>query len=64
MDPSGSSHAGPPRFPSTEGSGAVSVRVLPHFPLGIAPVPVLVSAKREVRDIASSLESDVTATVT
>ena len=46
---------------SEEGSGAVSVRVLPH---GIAPVPLLESAEVEVRVIASSLESDVTATVT
>ena len=38
-----------------------SVRVLPH---GIAPVPLLESAEVEVRVIASSLESDVTATVT
>ena len=54
----------PLRRESGEGSGAVSVRVLPRFPLGIAPVPVMESAEREVRDIASGLESDVTATVT
>ena len=51
----------PLRRESGEGSGAVSVRVLPY---GIAPVPVLESAEVEVRVIASSLESDVTATVT
>ena len=51
----------PLRRESGEGNGAVSVRVLPH---GIAPVPVLESAEVEVRVIASSLESDVTATVT
>ena len=44
---------------SGEGGGAVSVRVLPLFPLGIAPVPVLESAEREVRGIASAPESDV-----
>ena len=51
----------PLRRESGEGSGAVSVRVLPH---GIAPVPVLESAEVEVRDIASGLESAMTATVT
>ena len=39
--------------------GEGSVRVLPRFPLGIAPVPVLESAERGVRGIASVLESDV-----
>ena len=43
----------PLRRESGEGRGAVSVRVLPRFPLGIAPVPVLESAEREVRDIAT-----------
>ena len=37
----------PLRRESGDGSGAVSVRVLPRFPLGIAPVPVLESAERE-----------------
>ena len=64
LDPSGSSLAGPPRSPSAEGGGAVSVRVLPRFPLGIAPVPVLESAEREVRDIARAPESDVIVPVT
>ena len=54
----------PLRRESGEGSGAVSVRVLPRFPLGIAPIPVLERAEGEVRNIASGLESDVTATVT
>ena len=65
VDTSGSAHSGPSRSPSTresgEGSGAVSVFVLPH---GIAPAPLLESVEVEVRVFASSLESDVTATVT
>ena len=46
---------------SEEGSGVVSVFVLP---LGIAPAPLLESVEVEVRVLASSLESDETATVT
>ena len=53
----------PLRRESGEGSGVVSVRILPRFPLGFAPVPVLESTEREVRGIASVLESDVTAPV-
>ena len=52
------------RRESGEGGGTVSVRVLPLFPLGIAPVPVLESAEREDRDIASAPESDVIVPVT
>ena len=54
----------PLRRESGEGSGAVSVRVLPRFPLGIAPVPVLESAEREVRGITSVPENDVIVPVT
>ena len=61
VDTSGSAHSGPSRSPSTEGSGAVSVFVLP---LCIAPAPLLESVEVEVRVLASSLESDETATVT
>ena len=57
-----------PRWPSPlsplrRESGTVSVCILPRFPLGIAPVPVLESTEREVRGIASVLESDMTAPV-
>ena len=54
----------PLRRESGEGGGGVSVRVLPRFPLGIAPVPVLESAEREICGIASVPESDVIVPVT
>ena len=54
----------PLRRESGEGGGAVSVRVLPRFPLGIAPVPVLESPEREIGGITSAPESDVIVPVT
>ena len=56
--------APPLRRESREGSGEVSVCVLPLFPLCIAPVLDLESAEREDRDIASAPESDVIVPVT
>ena len=65
VDTSGSAHSGPLALPlrreSEEGSGAVSVFVLP---LGIAPAPLLENVEVEIRVLASGLESDETATVT
>ena len=53
-----------PAPPLRRESGEVSVRVLPLFPLCIAPVLDLESAEKEDRDIASAPESDVIVPVT
>ena len=65
VDPSGSSHAGPPRSPSTERErGGKRCGKRSRSPSQYRSRSSSGERRGELRDIASGLESDVTATVT